>query len=45
MPLVRSFFFILLIFLVNEGIKTRFAGVSSFRDLADPQRQVPQSAN
>eukprot|EP00290_Baffinella_frigidus_P028434 CAMPEP_0180222250 /NCGR_PEP_ID=MMETSP0987-20121128/20570_1 /TAXON_ID=697907 /ORGANISM="non described non described, Strain CCMP2293" /LENGTH=273 /DNA_ID=CAMNT_0022184245 /DNA_START=108 /DNA_END=925 /DNA_ORIENTATION=+ len=37
-----SFFFILLIFLVNEGIKTRFSGNSSYRDLADPKREVVQ---
>jgi len=35
-----SFFFTLLIFLVNEGVKTRFAGRTAFKDLQDPPRHV-----
>ena len=36
--LFASLFFILLIFLVNEGIKSRTASLSSYKDLTDPER-------
>jgi ABC-type multidrug transport system ATPase subunit len=38
--LFASLFFILLIFLVNEGIKSRTASLSSYKDLTDPERVV-----
>ncbi|KAJ1494898.1 hypothetical protein T484DRAFT_1763960 [Baffinella frigidus] len=38
--LFASLFFILLIFLVNEGIKSRTASLSSFKDLPTPPRNV-----